>query len=180
MTTFVALLRAVNVGRTNRITMADLRAAFVEAGHADAVTHIQTGNVIFTASNDAATVKRDVEQLITDRLGLTITAIMRTDSQLRSVTQSNPFIAGRHPDDSSRLYVGFMDAHPAAAAVDAFTMSLIGADEVRVVGTEVYIRYAVGAGTTKLTAGVWNKLGVAITARNWNVTTDLARLATNH
>ena len=180
MTTFVALLRAVNVGRTNRITMADLHAAFVDAGHIDAVTHIQTGNVIFSASNDAATVKRGVEQLITDRFGLTITAIIRTDSQLRSIAESNPFIAEGQSDDVGKLHVGFMDAHPAAQNVEAFTTSPIGADEVRVVGNEVYIRYAIGAGTTKLTAGIWNKLSVAVTIRNWSVTTDLARLATNH
>ena len=180
MTTFVALLRAVNVGSTNRIKMVDLRAAFVDAGHVDAVTHIQTGNVIFTARNDAATVKHTVEQLITDRFGLTITAIMRTDSQFRAIAESNPFIAERLPDDISKLYVGFMDAQPAARDVDIFTTSPIGADDVRVVGNEVYIRYAVGAGTTKLTGGVWNKLGVEVTSRNWNVITNLARLATDH
>lgn len=52
MTTFVALLRAVNVGRTNRVKMADLRAACVGDGLTDAVTHIQSGNPFRGADGD--------------------------------------------------------------------------------------------------------------------------------
>ncbi|MCU1401116.1 MAG: hypothetical protein JWN62_4225 [Acidimicrobiales bacterium] len=179
MTTYVALLRAVNVGSTNRIKMADLKAAFVAAGCADAVTHIQTGNVIFRDKRSAAAVKAFVEGLIESAMGLRITAIVRSAAELTAVTTSNPFV-DHDTRNISKLYVAFLDAVPTKAAIEAFVASSIGDDEVHVLGREVYIRYAVGAGTTKLTTGVWNRLGVPMTARNWNVTTTLARLATEH
>ncbi|MCU1395956.1 MAG: hypothetical protein JWM34_4384 [Ilumatobacteraceae bacterium] len=181
MTTYVALLRAVNVGTSNRIKMADLKRAFVEAGFADAVTHIQTGNIVFTSRAGAAAVKRDVEALIHGSMGLTIDAVIRTAAELEAITRSNPFVPDpAEPGDISKLYVMFFDEKPAAADVEAFLDAPRGDDEVHADGREVYIRYAVGAGTTKLTTGVWKKLRVPGTARNWNVTTTLARLAAEH
>ena len=178
MTTYVALLRAVNVGSANRIKMADLRAAFVADGYADAVTHIQTGNVIFASKQDEPATKRRVEALITKGFDLSITAIMRTAAELRAVTRSNPLLGETEPTaDITKLHVVFLEAVPAAAAVEKFLAAPIGDDVVRVVGREVYVRYAAGAGTTKLTGSVWNRLGVASTARNWNVTRTLADLA---
>jgi uncharacterized protein (DUF1697 family) len=176
MTTCVALLRAVNVGTANRIRMLDLKAAFVTAGYNDAVTHIQTGNVIFTTGESEATTRRRVEQSIHDALGLTITAIIRSSPELAAVTVSNPFIAAG--SDPKQLYVGFLSAAPAADAVKALGAMSFGDDTFEVVGREIFLRYANGAGTTKLTnAVIEKKLGVDSTARNWNVTTKLAELA---
>ena len=178
MTTFVALLRAVNVGSANRIKMVDLRAAFVADGYTDAATHIQTGNVIFTSTQDEPTTKRRVEALITKHFDLSITAIIRTAAELRAVTRANPLLSETESvDDITKLHVVFRETVPLAAAVEKFLAAPIGDDVVRIVGREVYVRYAAGAGTTKLTGSVWNRLGVASTARNWNVTLALADLA---
>jgi uncharacterized protein (DUF1697 family) len=183
MTTFVALLRAVNVGRTNRIKMVDLRAACVDDGLTDAVTHIQSGNIIFSSSCTASMAQLRVEKLIADRLGLSIAAVVRTAAELGDIALRNPFLADRWAErraagqDPSRLYVAFLGDAATDEAVGRFTTAPIGDDEVRVVGREVYVRYAIGAGTTKVTTGVWNRLGVPVTARNWNVTTTLAQMA---
>ena len=179
VTTYVALLRAVNVGSTNRIKMADLKAGLVAGGLVDAVTHIQSGNVVFTSKAGAKAVKAQVEKLIDTSLGLTVTTIIRTAAELDAITAANPFVDA-DTRDISKLYVAFLDAKPTNAAVEAFLAAPIGGDEVHVDGKEVYIRYDVGAGTTKLTAGVWKKLGVPARARTWNVTTTLARLAADH
>ena len=52
MTTFVALLRAVNVGGQNRIPMAELRQRLSAIGLADVRTYVQSGNVLFRAESD--------------------------------------------------------------------------------------------------------------------------------
>lgn len=180
MTTYVALLRAVNVGGANRIKMDRLRAAFVTGGYPDAVTHIQSGNVVFASKHSADAVKRGVEALILEEFGLAITAIVRTDRQLAAVTSANPFLPVEA--DIAKLHVAFLDAKPTTAAVHAFVAAAakVADDEVRPAAREVFVRYANGAGRSKLTVGVWNKLGVAATARNWNVTTKLAELAYSH
>ena len=50
MTTYVALLRGINVGGNRKIRMTDLRDIFTEAGCGDVASYIQSGNVVFTAS----------------------------------------------------------------------------------------------------------------------------------
>ena len=52
MTTYVALLRGINVGGKNRILMTDLAACFESAGYEDVRTYIQSGNVVFRAAAD--------------------------------------------------------------------------------------------------------------------------------
>ncbi|WP_054650609.1 DUF1697 domain-containing protein [Lacticaseibacillus pantheris] len=47
---YLALLRGINVGRNNRITMADLRAAFTSARFTNVRTYINSGNVMLTSS----------------------------------------------------------------------------------------------------------------------------------
>ena len=57
MTVFAALLRAVNVGGTSIIRMADLKAVCEKIGFTDVQTLLQSGNVVFTArgrDNDLA------------------------------------------------------------------------------------------------------------------------------
>jgi uncharacterized protein (DUF1697 family) len=52
--TYIALLRRINVGGKNKLPMKDLIEMFVEAGCADVRTHIQSGNVIFSAAPSVA------------------------------------------------------------------------------------------------------------------------------
>jgi len=175
MTTYVALLRAVNVGGANRIKMADLQAAFVTTGYADAMTHIQTGNVIFTSNLTEAKVKASVEALITEHLALSITAIVRSANEMAAV------IAAGHPfggaEELKQPYVSFLGQVPSSSAVAMLEAMSFADAEFRVVGREVFIRYHTGAGTSKLTNGVIeSKLKVKSTARNWNVTTNLTKL----
>ena len=49
-TSYVALLRGVNVGGRAKLSMADLRVAFVDMGFDDVSTYIQSGNVLFRTS----------------------------------------------------------------------------------------------------------------------------------
>ncbi len=177
MTTFVALLRAVNVGAANRMKMDRLRAAFMTGGYPDAVTHIQSGNVILDSQETAAAVEFSAEALIRKEFGVPITVIVRTAEQLAAVTTANPFLD--ESADAAALSVAFLAAVPTAPAIDVFlaAASAVGDDEVRLCGREVFIRYANGAGKSRLIGSVWNKLGVQATARNWNVTTKLAELA---
>jgi uncharacterized protein (DUF1697 family) len=47
---YVALLRGINVGGSNLIRMAALKACFEAEGFCDVATYIQSGNVLFTSS----------------------------------------------------------------------------------------------------------------------------------
>ena len=132
MTTYVALLRAVNVAKANRCSMADLKASFVSAGFADAVTHIQTGNVIFTSKDSAATVKSAAERAVERDLGFTTTAIIRTATQMQAVAAAHPFSG---PGD---VHVFFLDSTPTKEAVAALDAMEFADAECVVRGDNVY------------------------------------------
>ena len=54
MPTHVALLRGINLGPHKRVAMPALRALVESLGHTEVATYIASGNVVFTAGDDAA------------------------------------------------------------------------------------------------------------------------------
>ena len=69
-TDYVALLRGINVGGKNIVRMADLRAAFEDAGYAAVSTYIQSGNVLFESDTPRVSLERDIETMIESAFGL--------------------------------------------------------------------------------------------------------------
>ena len=73
MASHIALLRGINVGGRNKVAMADLRDVVTSLGHADVVTYIQSGNVVFTAGEREADTKalaKALEEAIAAALGV--------------------------------------------------------------------------------------------------------------
>ena len=90
---YAAFLRAINVGKHNRITMAELRALCAEAGLADVSTYLQTGNVLFEsglAAEDAATA---IEDALVQRGLRNAPAVVRSLEHLEATIAGNPFAA---------------------------------------------------------------------------------------
>jgi len=61
VTAYVALLRAVNVGGTGKLPMAELTRIGEEAGFAQVRTYIASGNLLFDSDKEEATVKAALE-----------------------------------------------------------------------------------------------------------------------
>jgi uncharacterized protein (DUF1697 family) len=163
----VALLRAVNVGGRSKVPMVELRELFAELGHTDVQTYIASGNVVFGGRPDA----RRLEAAIAGRFGVTTTVILRTGAQLAKVIEAHPF------PDTGQSYVTFLAAKPPAAAVQAVHALDVAPDEVRVLGSEVYLRYPSGLGRSKTPGRVDRALKVEGTNRNWRTVLKLAELA---
>ncbi|HEX3946049.1 MAG TPA: DUF1697 domain-containing protein, partial [Acidimicrobiales bacterium] len=101
MTTYVAMLRGINVGGKNRVPMADLREAVGALGYGDVRTYVQSGNVVFTGPDDGA-----ASGVVTSRLvgaveaafGLAVPVVVRTGGQLAETLADGPFVKdGLHP-----------------------------------------------------------------------------------
>jgi len=82
MTTYITLLRGINIGGRNKIDMKQLKAAFVESGFSDARTYINSGNVIFSSDKDEPAVQSACEALIVERFGLNIAVAVLTAEEL--------------------------------------------------------------------------------------------------
>jgi len=173
MTSYVALLRGINVGGSNKVPMADLRAMFAALGFDDAQTYIQSGNVVFSADAKEAALVAQLEAAIMKRFSLQIPVVVRSKAQLAAVLAADPF-----PDAAPNMaHVAFLSGKPSAKAVAALDPNRSPPDEFLVAGREVYLHYPDGSGRSKLTADYLERtLGVRATARNRNTVTKLLAL----
>jgi len=172
MTTWVALLGAVNVG-ARRVKMSRLVELFAAAGAVDPVTHVQSGNVVFDHElGDAEALTGELETALATGCGFDVPVFLRTGDELAAVVAACPF----DEDDPKRLSAVFLAAEPDAEAVATVAELAVPGEAIAVDGTTAYLHLPFGTGRSKLAAGV-RKLGVAGTARNWRSVTTLRDLA---
>jgi uncharacterized protein (DUF1697 family) len=176
MRTNVAFLRAVNVGGTGKLPMAELKAMLEERGFEEVRTVLQSGSVVFRARGDSAGVGRALTEGLADRFGLTSEVIVRTAKEWRRTVADNPY-AKDAADDPARMHVMPLSAPPAAGALDALRAAIKGPETVELKGDTLYAVYPDGMGHSKLTlALIERKLGVKTTARNWNTVQKILAL----
>lgn len=173
----ILLLRAVNVGGA-KLPMADLRAMAERLGATDVSTYIASGNLICTPPGDSpddwAAFDRALEQSVENQFGFFREVISRTRSEVEAALAAHPFEV-LEPKFS---YVTFLTAEPTAAAIESAREVPTGDDRWQVIGREMHLRYADGAGRPQMKdATIGRRLGVAGTARNLNTVRKLIELA---
>jgi uncharacterized protein (DUF1697 family) len=94
---YVALLRGINVGGRNKIAMADLRAAFEDAGFDSVSTYIQSGNVLFRTTVSSASLESNLEGFLEKRFKIPLVAVVRSHAQIRKVIDGAPDGFGAKP-----------------------------------------------------------------------------------
>jgi uncharacterized protein (DUF1697 family) len=172
----IVLLRGINLGARNRISMPELRETLEKAGYDDVRTYLQSGNVVLTSSASAKKVGRDCEHVIADRFGLEIDVVVRTRSELAKVVARNPL--GRVAKDPKRYQVSFLDAKPTAKTVRELEDVATPDEKLVSHGRELYAWHPNGVARSKLWARLAGKnLGTTATARNWTTVTKLLELA---
>lgn len=166
----VFLIRAVNVGGTT-LLMADLRAWAQELGATGVTTHLASGNLLCAPPGDAPDFASRLEALIGERLGVPREVMTRTAAELRSALDAHPFPV----DDDGRSHIGFMPGAPTASAIEAAREIPVGEDAWRVIGRDLHIRYAHGAGRPDVNVNrLIRSLGRPVTARNMRTVRALA------
>ena len=177
MSVQAALLRAVNVGGTGVVAMADLRAVAEKSGLKNARTLLQSGNLVFDAgSKSPAATEKLLEAACAKAFNLTNGIYVRTASEIDAVIARNPF-AKQAKDDPGYLHLLFMREAPPATAFKALQAAIKGREYLHGDGRHVYIVYPDGAGASKLTSAIIARhLGTPGTARNWNTVNKLAVL----
>ena len=167
MTAYIALLRAVNVGGTGKLPMAELKAMCEEAGFARVATYIASGNVVFTSRAAERSVKAKLEEALTAYAGKHVGVMVRTAAEMAAVAKANPF----SKEAGNRVVAIFLDNKPPADAVSAATGAM---DEKLAAGVrEIYVHYGEDMAHSKL------KIPAARngTARNMNTVVKLAQMA---
>ena len=178
MTTYIGVLRAINLGSHNKIAMSDLRAMLEKLGLDDPRTLLLSGNIVFRSdSGSCARLESLLEAASTKHLKVTTDYFVRSAREWRAIVDANPFAREAKRDPARVIMMCLRDA-PTAAQVKALQASIVGREVVQASGKHAYFIYPDGQGRSKLTIQKIEKaLGTRGTARNWNTVLKLAELA---
>jgi uncharacterized protein (DUF1697 family) len=172
----VVLLRGINLGSRNRVSMPELRGLLEDAGYADVRTYLQSGNAVVSTRKSADRVARDVEQLLEDHVGLEIAVVTRTRDELARIVRRNPL--GEAATDPKRYQVSFLSRKLDAATAGKLRDLAAPTEKVVVSGREVFAWHPAGVARSKLwTRLAGRDLGVTATSRNWTTVESLLELA---
>lgn len=166
MTTFVALLRAINVGGRNSLPMKTLVGIFEALGCRNVRTYIQSGNVVFEASD---TLHRRLPKALHDAIqkqcGFSVPVVTRSAAELAKVARAHHF--AKRTKDPKALHVAFLADVPAADRIALLDPKRSPPDEFKVIGRELHLLLPNGVGSSKLTNVYLDaKLGTVSTLRN--------------
>ncbi len=167
MASHAALLRAVNVGGTGRLSMVDLKAICERAGCRSVRTYIASGNVVFDSGASEPDLRQALEAGLQVHMGRPTGVLLRTRAELAGVLADNPF--PQTPGD--RVMALFLTGAATQAMLEE--ISGLGADEELCLGCrEIYVRYGSGMAATKLRIPAAG----AGTARNLNTVAKLVAM----
>lgn len=177
MQTHLALLRGINVSGHNMIKMDVLKTVLENAGFQNVRTYIQSGNVFVDSEEmNAANVGFKIKQEIFKTLGLEVPVVVIGKEDLEACFQKNPYLKEKDCD-IKKLYVAFLSKELQESAINDLKISQIKPDEATINYNKIFIKYAVGAGKTRLDQKyIEKKLNVVATIRNWNTVATLLEM----
>ena len=178
MTTYISILRGINVSGQKLIKMADLQKTYQKLGFGSITTYVQSGNVVFTEKK--ATPKElaaSITKQIAKDFGFQVPVIVFSINTLKQIIASNPFIKDRE-NDTAFLHVTFLSSPPPKFDEKTIEEKKQSGEAIAFTNMAVYLYCPNGYGKTKLTNSfLETKLQVSATTRNWKTANELARIA---
>jgi uncharacterized protein (DUF1697 family) len=176
-TSFVALLRGINVGGKNPVPMTGLREVFADQGATEVETYIQSGNVLFEGSRFGQdTWVERLEAALAERFDYHARVTLRSHQELRAIVDAAPSRFGQDPV-AYRSDVVFLLGPSTAAEVVTRMRARDGVDTMTAGDGVVYFeRLVARISQTYLNRVVGTPVYQEMTIRSWRTTTTLLRL----
>lgn len=174
MTTALALLRGINVGKAKRMAMADLRALFEDLGFTDVRTLLNSGNVVFSVVRPKRDLGSTLEKAIAERLGVTSRVTIVTATELDAIVAANPLL--KVATNPTRLMVSVLNAATDMKRLTPLLKGDWGTDRMGVGPRVAYLWCPNGILDSPLAAAVFKVLGDGVTSRNWATISKLHAL----
>ena len=166
MTTCIALLRGVNVGRAKRLAMADLRELVEGLGHTNVRTLLNSGNVVFdTRRVNVSKIAQSVEAAIADKFGFAASVVVLTAADLAGVILENPLHAAA--TDPSKHLVAFVSSATSLASAKPLLAESWTPEALAIGKRAAYLWCANGIIESKLLQAFGRATGGVATTRNW-------------
>ena len=173
MTRYICLLRGINIGKHNKIKMADLRAMFTEMGVANVKTLLATGNIAFDSETPVPA--EDIQAAIQATFGFDISTMVHTQADIQALVARDAF-AEVTVTPETRLQVTFLpnaDPLPFEIPFAEGGFTIIHADD-RALFTVIVI--TANSGTPDFMQFMDKTLGKQVTTRTWQTIQKIAAL----
>jgi uncharacterized protein (DUF1697 family) len=172
--TYVAFLRAINLGPNRKFAKAAIVEAVEDCGFTDVETYINTGNVRFTTSlRSRAQVEEALEKAFRKHAGFAVPTIVMTPEELRQIAADAVEVAKAH-HNTGRHYVSLLKEKPKAADVEKLEAMDHGEDLAVIRGRGAHLLVVTPSARGRLSNATVEKLLGVATNRNLNVIRTLA------
>jgi uncharacterized protein (DUF1697 family) len=178
MTTYISLLKGINVSGQKPVKMDALRKSFEQSGFKNVTTYVQSGNVVFSGreeSTDELSIR--IARKIEEDFGFQVAVIVLTNSHLKQIIAANPFSKDSKKDHVF-LHVTFLSSKSKNFDSQAIEEKKLNGEDIHVAAHAVYLYCPNGYGKTKLTNSfLESKLKTGATTRNWKTTVALLEIS---
>lgn len=178
MTTYISILRGINVSGHKKILMADLKALYEQLRFKNIQTYIQSGNVVFDYTGDKSklAIAEMIEHSIDKKYKFQVPVIVKQVDDLISTIKNNPFTE-EVGADPSRVMVTFLENLPAPENLIKLEGVDYPPDRFIIDGLNIYIHCPESYGNSKLSNNFFeSKLKVRATTRNWKTINKLVEM----
>lgn len=173
MNTYIALLRGINVGGHKKILMADLKVLMERLGFTKVQTYIQSGNVVFNASESNEHALK-ISAAIEKKYGFSVPVLVKTASEVAAILLKCPF----SEEKKLKSYFVLLYEAPSKEAIESVKTITYPSEEFSVTDACVYLFVSEGMGKAKCTNTFFErKLKVNSTARNYRTMKKLVALS---
>ena len=173
---YVALLRGVNVGGNNIISMKSLKESFEKLGFTQVATYINSGNILFKSKEtDARKLEKKIEQMLLKEYELDSKVVLRNLAEMETLVRSLP--RGWNGDGSWRYNVMFL--RHTVDSEDLLADLPINTEIEEVVYRPGALLWSIqfsDSGKSKMAKLVSRKIYKEMTVRNLNTTRKLCAL----
>lgn len=179
MTTYLALLRGINVSGKNPIRMPELRDSVSRLGFRDVQTYLQSGNIVFrTDQTDVTTLAAKIKTTITQDFGHDVSVLVLSAKDLALIANSNP-LWPKSGGEETLFHCTFLFQPVSAAAFKAFKLPAADGEHAVLIDSAILLHCPHGYGKTKLNNSFFERaLGVPASTRNWRTVLALQALCT--
>jgi uncharacterized protein (DUF1697 family) len=178
MNTFAILIRGINVGGKNKVSMVELKKCLEELGFSNISTFIASGNVIVTSDKRADEVQAQIEKALPESFKLDsdlIKVLVLTRNQFQAIIDNKPTDFGEQPDKyhSDAIFLMGIDAAQALPVFDPKE----GVDKVWLGNGVIYSQRLSALRTkSRLSRIVGTAAYQSMTIRSWSTTTKLLEI----
>lgn len=172
---YIAVLRGINVGGHRKILMADLKLLLMKLGLTNITTYIQSGNVIFEATENKEVLEEKITQGIYDSYGFEVPVIVILVTVFEELLSANPYLGNTAVE---KLHVTFLKEIPLKENIEGLKGLEVTTDRFQIIEQTVFLAIKDKYHKSKLSNNFFEKqLKVRATTRNWKTITKLIELS---